>query len=54
MSLEEKITAAVNTYIDAFQTSDLAAIMSLYAEDCCVEDPVGSPVTRSCSGRRIL
>lgn len=44
MSLEEKITAAVNTYIDAFQTSDLAAIMSLYAEDCCVEDPVGSSV----------
>tara|TARA_B100000767_G_scaffold212825_1_gene200110 strand:- start:2213 stop:2590 length:378 start_codon:yes stop_codon:yes gene_type:complete len=43
MSLEEKITAAVNTYIDAFQTSDLEAIMGLYAEDCSVEDPVGSP-----------
>lgn len=44
MSLEKKITDAVNTYIGAFETGDLDAIMGIYADDCSVEDPVGSPV----------
>ncbi len=42
MSLEEKITAAVNTYISAFGKGDLEAIMGIYADDCTVEDPVGT------------
>lgn len=44
MSLEQKITDAVNTYIASFETGDLDAIMNLYADECSVEDPVGSPV----------
>jgi steroid delta-isomerase len=44
MSLEQKITDAVNTYITAFENEDLDAIMGIYADDCSVEDPVGSPV----------
>ena len=42
MSLEQKITDAVNTYISAFGNSDLEAIMGLYADECTIEDPVGS------------
>ena len=44
MSLEQKITDAVNTYITAFENEDLDAIMGIYADDCSVEDPVGSLV----------
>jgi len=44
--LEEKIIAAVNTYIGAFEKDDLEAIMALYSDDCTVEDPVGSPVKK--------
>ena len=42
MSLTEKITAAVETYLYGLTNKDLEAIMRLYAEDCWVEDPVGS------------
>jgi steroid delta-isomerase len=42
MSLTEKITDAVNTYISSFEKRDLDAIMSLYADDCWIEDPVGT------------
>lgn len=44
MSLEQKITDAVNTYIGAFENGDLDAIMGIYADECSVEDPVGTPV----------
>ncbi len=44
MSLEEKIIAAVEGYIAGFSKADPAAIMALYADDCSVEDPVGSPL----------
>ena len=42
MSLTEKITSAINTYLGAFERQDLDAIMDLFADDCWVEDPVGS------------
>ncbi len=44
MALEQKISDAGNTYITAFENEDLDAIMGIYADDCSVEDPVGSPV----------
>lgn len=44
MSLEDKIITAVNTYIGAFENKDLDAIMGIYADECSVEDPVGTPV----------
>ena len=43
MTLTEKITDAVHTYISAFENEDLEAIMGIYAEECWVEDPVGTP-----------
>ena len=42
MSLTEKITAAVETYLSGLTNKDLEAIMGLYAEGCWVEDPIGS------------
>ena len=42
MILEEKIISAVNTYLASFEKKDLDAIINLYAEDCWVEDPVGT------------
>ncbi|MFK7899063.1 MAG: nuclear transport factor 2 family protein [Myxococcota bacterium] len=42
MSLDEQIKEAVHTYISAFENRDLEAIMGIYAEDCWIEDPVGS------------
>lgn len=42
MSLEEKIISAVNTYIASFEKKDLDSIMNLYANDCWIEDPVGT------------
>ncbi len=42
MSIAEKITTAVETYLYGLTNKDLEAIMGLYAEDCWVEDPVGS------------
>ena len=42
VSLEEKIISAINTYLAAFEKKDLEAIINLYAEDCWVEDPVGT------------
>ncbi len=38
----EKV-AVVEAYVAAFAASDGAAAAALYAEDCRVEDPVGSP-----------
>jgi steroid delta-isomerase len=42
MSLTEKITAAVHTYLGAFEKKDLEGLMALFADDCWIEDPVGS------------
>lgn len=42
MSLTEKITNAVHTYLSSFEKKDLDGIMSIYADDCWIEDPVGS------------
>lgn len=44
MSLEDKIVAAVNTYIGAFEKNDLEGIMDLYADECTLEDPIGSGI----------
>lgn len=42
MSLEQKIISVVNTYLESFGKKDLDAIMNLYAENCWIEDPVGT------------
>ena len=42
MSLTEKITDAVHTYLSSFEKKDLDAIMGIYADDCWIEDPVGT------------
>ena len=42
--LFDKITAAVNGYIDAFSQGSADMVMDLYADNCTVEDPVGSPL----------
>jgi len=42
MSLTEKIVSAVNTYLESFGEKDLDGIMSVFADDCWIEDPVGS------------
>ncbi|MGB0920414.1 MAG: nuclear transport factor 2 family protein [Alphaproteobacteria bacterium] len=44
MTLEEKIIAAVEGYIEGFSNADVDAIVALYAEGATVEDPVGSPL----------
>ena len=41
-SLEQKISDAIHTYVDAFAKKDLDAILNLYHENAVVEDPVGS------------
>ena len=41
-TLEQQISDAINTYVDAFAKKDLDAIINLYHEDAVVEDPVGS------------
>lgn len=40
--LDKIIESSVHTYINAFESNALGAIMDLYAEECWVEDPVGS------------
>ncbi len=42
MTLTNEITRAVQTYLSSFEKGDLDAIMSIYADDCWIEDPVGS------------
>lgn len=37
-----KIRAAVESYIAAFDNDDIDAIIALYADECSVEDPVGT------------
>lgn len=43
MHLEEKIVAAINTYLASFGRKDLEAILDLFTDDAWVEDPVGTP-----------
>ena len=38
--------AAVEAYVAAFEAGDADAVAALYAEDCTVEDPIGSPIHR--------
>ena len=42
MSLEKQITTAVNTYLESFEKKDIESILNLFAEDCWIEDPVGT------------
>ena len=38
------MAAAVQSYVDSYNSSDLAGIIALFAEDATIEDPVGSPL----------
>jgi steroid delta-isomerase len=40
----EKMVAAVNAYVAAFDAGDPDAVAALFAQDCTVEDPVGTPI----------
>jgi steroid delta-isomerase len=42
----DKMLAAVHGYVAAFEAGDPDAVAALYAEDCTVEDPIGSPLHR--------
>ena len=44
MPTPEQMTAAVQAYVDAFEKGDPDAVAALFAEQCTVEDPVGTPV----------
>jgi steroid delta-isomerase len=46
MPSQETMKAAMQAYIDSFNSADVAAIVALYAPDATVEDPVGSPLKR--------
>lgn len=40
------MAAAVHTYVESYNTSDLDGILSIFAEEATVEDPVGTPLKR--------
>jgi steroid delta-isomerase len=40
---EAQMKAALQSYLDGFNASDLGAILGLFADDAIVEDPVGTP-----------
>ena len=42
MSLDGLITDAVNKYLSSFEKKDVDGILSVFADDCWIEDPVGS------------
>lgn len=44
MPSQETMKAAMQAYIDAFNSGSADAVVALYAEGATVEDPVGSPV----------
>lgn len=46
MPSQETMKAAMQAYIDAFNSGNVASIVALYAPDATVEDPVGSPLKR--------
>jgi steroid Delta-isomerase len=46
MPSQETMKAAMQAYLDAFNSGSSAAVLALYAPDATVEDPVGSPLKR--------
>ena len=46
MPSAEHMTAVVYAYVAGFAAGDLEALVSLFAEDATVEDPVGTPLKR--------
>ncbi len=46
MPSEQAMKAAMQAYIDAFNSGSAAAVAALYAHDATVEDPVGSAPKR--------
>jgi steroid delta-isomerase len=40
----EKMVAAVNVYVAAFEAGSADQVAALYAADATVEDPIGSPI----------
>jgi steroid delta-isomerase len=46
MPSQEVMKAAMQAYIDAFNSGSAEAVAALYAADATIEDPVGSPVKR--------
>jgi steroid Delta-isomerase len=44
MPTPEQMTAAVHAYVEGFDKADVEMIMSLFADDATVEDPVGTPI----------
>lgn len=42
MPSEQEMKAALQRYIDAFNARDADALISLFADDATIEDPVGS------------
>ena len=44
MSDPQKMAAAVETYLASFEKRDHNAVADLFAEQCTVEDPIGSPI----------
>ena len=46
MPSQEMMKAAMQAYIDAFNSGSADTVVALYARDATVEDPVGSPAKR--------
>jgi steroid Delta-isomerase len=46
MPSQEVMKAAMQAYIDAFNSGSAEAVAALYTADATVEDPVGAPVKR--------
>lgn len=46
MASAETMVAVVHSYVDGFERGDLDALVSLFAPDATVEDPVGTPPKR--------
>lgn len=46
MNDEQRMRAAMQAYLDAFNAGDPDAVVALYAENATVEDPVGSEPIR--------
>lgn len=42
MSLEDKIVLTVQQYLNSFEEKDIEGILGLFADDCWIEDPVGT------------
>ena len=44
MPTPAEMVAVVEAYVAAFEAGSAEAVASLYAENCTVEDPIGSPI----------